>query len=75
MHSRDPYAVLKMTLASASEPLSLRPRKPKFLLDREYLLYACGLLASAEPQAALELALAHLEPIHSETHHEHTRSA
>jgi MutL protein len=53
----------------------LRPRKPKFLLDREYLLYACGLLASVEPQAALELALAHLEPINSETHHERTRSA
>ncbi|TMG94239.1 MAG: MutL protein [Betaproteobacteria bacterium] len=75
VHSRDPYAVLTMTLASSAEPLSLRPRKPKFLLDREYLLYACGLLASVEPQAALELALAHLEPINSETHHERTRSA
>ena len=75
VHSRDPYAVLTMTLASSAEPLSLRPRTPKFLLDREYLLYACGLLASVEPQAALELALAHLEPINSETHHERTRSA
>jgi len=75
VHSGDPYAVLKMTLASSAEPMSLRPRKPTFLLDREYLLYACGLLASVEPQAALELALAHLEPINSETHHERTRTA
>ena len=68
VHSRDPHAVLKMTLASSAEPLSLRPRKPRLLLDREYLLYACGLLASVEPQAALELALTHLEPI-GETRH------
>jgi hypothetical protein len=66
--------VLKMTLASSAEPMSLRPRKPKFLLDREYLLYACGLLASVEPRAAIELALAHLEPI-GEPHHERTHSA
>ncbi len=70
VHSRDPGAVLRRTLASADDPLSLRPRQPKFLLDREYLLYACGLLGSVEPQAAFELALAHLEPIDSEIHHE-----
>ena len=75
VHSRDPAAVLQMALASAAEPLSLRPRAPRLLLDREYLLYACGLLGSVEPQAALELALAHLEPIDSETRHERTRSA
>jgi uncharacterized protein (TIGR01319 family) len=70
VHSRDPGAVLRRTIASADDPLSLRPRQPKFLLDREYLLYACGLLGSVEPQAAFELALAHLEPIDSEIHHE-----
>jgi hypothetical protein len=75
VHSRDPYAVLRTTLASADEPLSLRPRQPRFLLDREYLLYACGLIGSVEPQAALELALTHLEPIDSETGHERSRCA
>jgi len=70
VHSPDPAAVLRNALASPDEPLSLRPRQPKFLLDREYLLYACGLLGAVEPQAALELALAHLEPIDSETRHE-----
>ena len=75
VHSRDPYAVLQMALATSAEPLSLRPRQPRLLLDREYLLYACGLLGSVEPQAALELALAHLQPIDSETRHERTRSA
>jgi uncharacterized protein (TIGR01319 family) len=69
VHSRDPGAVLRRTLASTDDPFSLRPRQPKFLLDREYLLYACGLLGSVEPQAAFELALAHLEPIDSEIRH------
>lgn len=75
VHSRDPYAVLRMALATSAEPLSLRPRQPRLLLDREYILYACGLLGSVEPQAALELALAHLEPIENGTRHECTRSA
>ena len=63
VHSPDPSAVLRMALASADEPLSLRPRQPRLLLDREYLLYACGLLGSVEPQAALALARAPLGPI------------
>jgi uncharacterized protein (TIGR01319 family) len=75
VHSPDPRAVLGETLASPAEPHSLRPRSPRLLLDREYLLYACGLLGSVEPQAALELALTHLENIDREVHHERTRSA
>ena len=49
-----------MALANAAEPLSLRPRAPRLLVDRDYLLYACGLLSAVEPEAALELALKHL---------------
>ena len=64
--SRDPRAVLAMALADPAEPLSLRPKKPRLLLDRHYLLYACGLLGTAEPQVALELALSHLEPLDQE---------
>jgi uncharacterized protein (TIGR01319 family) len=73
VHSRDPRAVMEMTLATPAEPFSLRPKKPRLLLDREYLLYACGLLGAVEPEAALELALAHLEPIDREIPHERTR--
>jgi uncharacterized protein (TIGR01319 family) len=75
VHSPDPHAVLAECLASSALPQSLRPRRPRLLLDREYLLYACGLLGSVEPQVALELALAHLEPVTNEVHHERTRSA
>jgi uncharacterized protein (TIGR01319 family) len=73
--SRDPGGILAMALADPHDPLSLRPRSPRLLLDRHYLLYACGLLSAAEPQAALEFALAHLEPIAGEKSHERTHRA
>jgi uncharacterized protein (TIGR01319 family) len=59
----DPAGTLAMVLADAAEPMSLRPRQPKLLLDRDYVLYACGLLASVEPQAALALALRYIKPL------------
>jgi uncharacterized protein (TIGR01319 family) len=61
VHSPDPRAVLERALADPAMPRSLRPKAPKLLLDRHYLLYACGLLGTVEPQAALELALANLD--------------
>jgi uncharacterized protein (TIGR01319 family) len=58
--SADARAILSRALADPREPLALKPVAPRLLLDREYLLYACGLLQSVEPHGALELALAHL---------------
>ena len=63
VHSPDPASVLAMALADPAVPRSLRPKAPQLLLDRHYLLYACGLLGTVEPQAALELALANLDAI------------
>jgi uncharacterized protein (TIGR01319 family) len=70
--SADARAILKRALADASEPLALKPVSPRLLLDREYLLYACGLLQSVEPQAALELALGHLVAVDQELADERT---
>jgi hypothetical protein len=75
VHGRDPHAVLRMALADPAEPLSLRPRAPRLLVDMDYLLYACGLLGAVEPEAALELALKHLSPADEEKRHERTRHA
>lgn len=55
-----PRAILERALADPRKPLALKPLAPRLLLDREYLLYACGLLQSVEPDAALELALKNL---------------
>jgi len=74
-HSPDPRALLSMALADSADPRSLRPRAPRLLVDRDYLLYACGLLGAVEPAAALELALKHLVPADGERHHERTLNA
>ena len=66
VHARDPYAVLATALADSADPVSLRPRAPRLLVDSGYLLYACGLLGAVEPEAALELALKHLTPADEE---------
>ncbi|MSP67691.1 MAG: MutL protein [Alphaproteobacteria bacterium] len=60
VHSPNPAGILAAALASADEPGSLRPRAPRLYLDREYLLYAVGLLAEVEPEAALNMALRHI---------------
>ena len=74
-HGGDPRALLVAGLARAEEPGSLRPRAPRLLVDRDYVLYACGLLAQAEPAAALELALATLADVTKEASHERTARA
>lgn len=71
-HSPDPAAILETALADPADPLSLRPRSPRLLLDRNYILYACGLLGQVEPGRALQLALNHLVPLNEETGHERT---
>jgi hypothetical protein len=59
-------------LADAAEPFSLRPRTPRLLLDREYILFACGLLGQVEPRQALALGLAHLTLLKKEIRDERT---
>ena len=62
--SEAPRAILERALADPQKPLALKPVAPRLLLDREYVLYACGLLQSVEPDAALEFALKHLTEPH-----------
>jgi len=61
VHARNPAAILAVAAADAADPLSLRPRAPRFAIDRHYLLYAAGLLAEAAPDAAFDLATRHLD--------------
>lgn len=73
--ARDPASILRATMADPARPFALKPRSPQLLLDRHYLLYACGLLSTAEPSVALELALTHLQPLAEEYADERARSA
>ncbi len=58
-----PASILSGCLYSGDEPASLRPRDPKQLLDKNYVLYAAGLLAEAEPEVAFDFALESLVPV------------
>ena len=42
------------------DPFSLKPKNPKFLLDKEYILSAMGLLATEDPDMAIRIMKKHL---------------
>ena len=62
-HGSDPAAIISSALTDAAKPLSLRPTSASLMLDADYLLYAVGLLAAVEPEAALKLGLDNLNPL------------
>lgn len=63
VHARNPAAILDAALADPAAPASLRPKRARLLIDRHYLLYAVGLLAEREPDAALALGLQNLSVV------------
>jgi uncharacterized protein (TIGR01319 family) len=62
VHAAEPAALLAAALADPAAPQSLRPRSPRLLLDRDYVLYAVGLLAQVDAPAAWRLGQAALAP-------------
>lgn len=56
VHRRNGSELLQPACAEPSNPGSLRPETPELLIDRDYVLYACGLLAERSPGLALEIA-------------------
>jgi uncharacterized protein (TIGR01319 family) len=61
--SRDPRKILEGVLFREENPFILKPRKPDFYLDAEYILYAVGLLSQVEPKKALSLARKYLKKL------------
>jgi len=62
-HGRMAEATLKAALASGEAEASLRPRAPHLYLDKDYILFACGLLAEHDRVAAYEIARRHLHRV------------
>ncbi len=62
-----PSSILSGSLYSADEPGSLRPREASLLVDKDYVLYAAGLLAVAEPDIAFDIAHRALAPAGKES--------
>ncbi len=52
--SADPLYVLRGA-ADSPDPSILKPKAPRFLLDRRYILFAVGLLSLSEPEKALRI--------------------
>lgn len=55
VHAREPKALLQQAMYDPTDPTSLRPKHPKFLLDHNYILSAMGLLATQYPKQALRI--------------------
>lgn len=51
----DPQSILHAALKS-DDPFALLPTAPRVLIDRDYVLYATGLLAERHPDVGVELA-------------------
>ena len=56
VHAPHPRELLEAALADRGDPFSLGPRDPRLLIDRDYALFASGLLARVDRRAAYELA-------------------
>lgn len=55
VHSSDPGAVLSAMVYDAEEPDILRPESPKYYIDSQYIMYACGLLSESNPNLAMRI--------------------
>ncbi len=55
VHSENPGRILKAGLSDGESIVSLKPIKPKLLLDKDYILSAMGLMAKDYPDVALRI--------------------
>ena len=60
IHHPQADLILKRTLFSADDQLSLRPKNPLIYTDAQYCLFAVGLLADRYPETALRIAKKYL---------------
>jgi len=55
IHSEKPSEILSTGILTGEEPLSLKPRTPKYLIDKTYILSAMGLLAERDENLAVRI--------------------
>ncbi len=61
--SKDPVAMLKRATKIEQKAMELRPNNPIFLLDKDYILSAMGLLSMDHPEIALKIMKKHITEI------------
>lgn len=55
VNSQNPKGILEASLFTMDDPTSLKPRKPKFMLDKSYILSAMGLLTTVDENMAVRM--------------------
>jgi len=55
INSRNPVDMLKHATQNQANAMELRPINPKFMLDKDYILSAMGLLSLTHPEIALRI--------------------
>ncbi|MCH5143048.1 MAG: glutamate mutase L [Clostridiales bacterium] len=63
VRSKNPTEILKKVEYSLGKPLELRPQHPQYLLDKDYILAAMGLLSEIDPLLALKIMKKHITEI------------
>ena len=58
--SKDPVAMLKHATSKQEKAMELRPTAPQFMLDKDYILSAMGLLSMDYPEIALRIMKKHI---------------
>lgn len=53
--AKNPKSILEKSIFDEDEPYILKPKSPKFLLDKYYIMFAVGLLAQKMPDLALRI--------------------
>lgn len=55
VNSENPKSILEACQFTMDDPSSLKPRRPKYLLDKEYILSAMGLLTTVDANMACRM--------------------
>ncbi len=60
VHNPNPQKILSAVEYTLKKGLELRPRSPRYMLDKDYILSAMGLLAEIDPLLALKIMKKHI---------------
>ena len=60
---KSPREILQGALFKEENPLVLKPKNPKFFIDKKYIFFAIGLLADVEPEKAIRIGKKYLVAI------------
>lgn len=55
VNSKNPVSILEAAMFTMDDPESLKPRHPKFMIDKDYILSAMGLLAMVDGNMAVRM--------------------